>query len=57
MPNPARNLPGTAGLDRNSKNGRITDLPEPEPKSGTTLHLTLCLKESRDGNRTELGPN
>jgi len=31
--NPARNL----AEDGLPKNGRITDLPEPEPKSGATL--------------------
>jgi len=36
LPNPARNLAG-AGLAGFGENGRISDLPEPEPKSGTTL--------------------
>jgi len=43
--NPARNLsgPNLAGF---SKNGRIPDLPEPEPKSGTTLskNVSLCFQ-------------
>ena len=43
-PNPVKILAG-AGFGRISKKSRMPDLPEPEPKSGTSLVLAHCKSE------------